>query len=51
MNADHAGFIAAAYALTLVVVVAMIGAIVIDHAALKKALARFAARDGEDDAR
>ncbi len=43
MNADHFGFIFAAYALTFVVVVGMIGATVLDYRALQRALTRMAA--------
>ncbi len=45
MNASHAGFIFAAYGIAAVAIVAMIGAIVLDHRALKKALAAFPPRD------
>ena len=47
MSASHAGFILAAYAITAIVALAMIGAIVLDHRALKKALAAFPARDSD----
>lgn len=40
----HSAFILAAYALTFCVVAGMIAAIVIDHAALRQALAKFPAR-------
>lgn len=51
MNLSHAGFILAAYGITALVVIGMLGAIVLDHRALTKALSRFPARDGEGDAR
>jgi heme exporter protein CcmD len=47
MSVDHARFILAAYGITGVAIVAMIVSIVLDHRALKKALARFPARDGD----
>ena len=37
---DHAGFILAAFGLAAVAIGAMIGAIVLDHRSLKRALAR-----------
>jgi heme exporter protein CcmD len=46
---DHAGFIVAAYAITAIAIVGMIAAILYDQRALKKALARFPARDGADE--
>ena len=45
MNGSHVDFIIAAYALTAVAILAMILSIVLDHRALKKALARFPQRD------
>jgi heme exporter protein CcmD len=42
VKSPHFGFILAAYAVTFVVVAGMIGAIVLDHRALRRALARFA---------
>ena len=45
MNGSHVDFIVAAYALTAVAILAMILSIVLDHRALKKALARFPQRD------
>ena len=44
MDSAHFGFILAAYAVTAVVVLGMIGAIILDHRALQQALARLAAR-------
>jgi heme exporter protein CcmD len=44
MTSAHFGFIFAAYALTGVAVVGMIGAIILDHRALQRALARMAIR-------
>jgi heme exporter protein CcmD len=51
MTSTHFGFIFAAYALTGVAVLGMIGAIILDHRALQRALARMAARTQttEDD--
>ncbi len=43
-HASHAGFIVAAYAVAGLVVVAMIVAVVADHRALRRDLARFGAR-------
>jgi heme exporter protein CcmD len=45
MNGSHVEFIVAAYAVTAVAILAMVVSIVIDHRALKKALARFPQRD------
>jgi heme exporter protein CcmD len=45
VNGSHVDFIIAAYALTAVAILAMILSIVLDHRALKKALARFPQRD------
>ncbi len=45
MNGSHIDFIFAAYAITAIAIAAMIASIVIDHRALKKALARFPQRD------
>ncbi len=51
MNGSHIEFIVAAYAVTMLTVIAMIVAICHDHFVLKKALARFPARDvGEEGA-
>jgi len=44
MNSAHFGFIFAAYAVTGAVVLGMIGAVILDHRALLRALARLAAR-------
>ena len=44
MNSAHFGFIFAAYAVTAAAVLGMIGAVVLDHRALLRALARMAAR-------
>jgi heme exporter protein CcmD len=45
---SHEAFIAAAFGLTLVIVVGMVAALVLDHRALRKALARFPSRmEGE----
>lgn len=52
MNVAHFGFIFAAYAVTFVVVAGIIGAIVLDHRALQRELARMAARTparGDED--
>jgi heme exporter protein CcmD len=46
MTPTHAGFIIAAYAVTAVAILGVIGAIVLDHRALRRALARL--RDPED---
>jgi heme exporter protein CcmD len=43
----HAAFIFAAYAITALVVLGAIGAVVSDHISLRRALAKFPARDGE----
>ena len=45
---DHAGFILAAFATTFVVVAGMIGAIVRDHRALRRALTRLAPDSGRN---
>ncbi len=50
MNVPHIGFIVGAYAIAALVVAGMIMAIIADHRALKKALARFPARDAGTDA-
>jgi heme exporter protein CcmD len=42
MNSAHFGFIFAAYAVTAAIVVGMIGAVIMDHRALQRALARLA---------
>jgi heme exporter protein CcmD len=47
---DHGDFIIAAFAITAAVVALMLGAIVRDHRALKRALAKFPPR-GEGDGR
>jgi heme exporter protein CcmD len=47
MQDSHAGYIIAAYIVTAVTLSAMILSIFVDHRSLVRALARFAARDGE----
>jgi heme exporter protein CcmD len=42
MQSAHFGFILAAYAVTVATVLGMIGAIILDHRALRRALERFA---------
>jgi heme exporter protein D len=49
MHGTHLGFIVAAYAVTVFVIAAMIASIVLDHRALKRALARLPGRHGEND--
>ena len=44
VSSQHFGFILAAYAVTVVVVLGMIGAIVLDHRALRRALEKFGPR-------
>ena len=44
VTSPHFGFILAAYAVTFVVVLGMIGAILLDHRALRRELERFGAR-------
>ena len=44
----HSGFILAAYVLTTIVVVGLFGAIVMDHRALRRSLAKFPPREGAD---
>ena len=46
----HAAFILAAYGLTFVVIAGMIGVIVREHAALRRALAKFPQRGETKDA-
>ena len=46
---DHAAFIIAAFVIAGAVVVFMLGAIILDHRSLKRALAKFPPR-GEGDA-
>jgi heme exporter protein CcmD len=41
VTSPHFGFILAAYAVTVVIVLGMIGAIVLDHHTLRQALARI----------
>ena len=47
---SHAGFIAAAFGLTAIIVFAVIGTLVADHRSLRRALARFADRNTDGDA-
>lgn len=52
MNSANFGFILAAYVVTAVVVTGMIGAVMLDYRALRRALARMAARmppKGDED--
>lgn len=42
---SHGGFILAAYGLTALVLLGVVGAILADYAALRRDLARFPARD------
>ncbi len=44
----HTGFIAAAYVVAFVVVGAVIASIIADHRALKSALAKLPAREGDE---
>jgi heme exporter protein CcmD len=44
VTSPHFGFILAAYSVTIAVVVGMIGAIVLDHRALKRALEKLGSR-------
>ena len=48
---NHAGYIIAAYGLTIVVVLGMIAAIVIDRRRIERALARFPSRGTDTDNR
>jgi len=48
---DHTAYIAAAYGLTVIVVLGMIAAIVIDRRRIERALARFPSRGSETDQR
>ena len=50
MNVAHAGFIIAAFAISIVVVGGLTLAILLDHRKLKRALAAFGERRGSDDA-
>lgn len=50
MNVEHFGYIFAAYAIAAGVVLALIASILIDHRALRSALARLPARESGDDA-
>lgn len=45
---EHAGFIIAAYAVTVAVILGVIGWTLFDHARLKRALQRFPARGDMD---
>ena len=45
MNVPHVGFILAAYAITALTLVGMIGALVLDHRALRRDLARMRDRE------
>ena len=47
---SHAGFIAAAFGLTGLLVLVVIGALIADHRSLRRALARFADRSPDGDA-
>lgn len=44
----HAAFVAFSYGVTLLVIAAMIGAILMDYRRLKRALSRFPQREGEE---
>ncbi len=48
MNDPHTGFIVAAYAGAAVVLIGMIAATILDHRALRKALARVGALIGHE---
>jgi len=47
---DHAAFILAAFLIAGAVVAVMLGAILLDHRSLKRALAKFPPRDEGDGA-
>jgi heme exporter protein CcmD len=47
---DHAAFIIAAFLIAGAVVVFMLGAIILDHRSLKRALAKFPPRGAGDSA-